>query len=87
MNQEHGLLERVVLGDQFKEHIMEAILNGEYKPGDRRVASAVARRHEVLLEALASRNPQKAGRTMRRHIKDLSRPPEGYSGSPASLDK
>ncbi|MBN1659506.1 MAG: GntR family transcriptional regulator [Anaerolineae bacterium] len=44
MNRDNNMLERVVLGDQVKEHIMEAILNGDFKPGDRLVASSLARR-------------------------------------------
>ena len=34
---------RVVLGDQVKEYIIDAIINGEYQPGDRVVASTVSR--------------------------------------------
>lgn len=41
---DEGLLPRVVLGDQIKEYVIEAILNGEFKPGDRIVASTLARR-------------------------------------------
>jgi DNA-binding GntR family transcriptional regulator len=37
-------LPRVVLSDQVKEVIVEAILSGEYKPGDRVVESSLARR-------------------------------------------
>jgi DNA-binding GntR family transcriptional regulator len=44
MSQDTSLLGRVVLGDQVKEHIVEAILNGEFKSGERLVASTVARR-------------------------------------------
>jgi len=36
----------------------------------------LARRHEALLEALATRDPQKAAVAMQRHIEDLGRPPE-----------
>jgi DNA-binding GntR family transcriptional regulator len=35
---------RVVLSDQVKEFIVEAILDGEFKPGDRIVESSLARR-------------------------------------------
>jgi DNA-binding GntR family transcriptional regulator len=35
---------RVVLGDQIKEYVIEAILDGQFKPGDRIVASTLARR-------------------------------------------
>ena len=41
---DEGLLPRVVLGDQIKEYVIEAILNGEFKAGDRIVASTLARR-------------------------------------------
>jgi DNA-binding GntR family transcriptional regulator len=41
---EEEVLPRVVLGDQVKEFVIEAIMSGEYKPGDRVVASALARR-------------------------------------------
>jgi len=41
---EEEVLPRVVLGDQVKEYVIEAIMSGEYKPGDRVVASALARR-------------------------------------------
>ncbi|MBN1139069.1 MAG: GntR family transcriptional regulator [Anaerolineae bacterium] len=44
MSQENNLLERVVLGDQVKGHIIEAILKGEFKPGERLVASTLARK-------------------------------------------
>jgi DNA-binding GntR family transcriptional regulator len=37
-------LQRAALSDQVKEFIVEAILAGEYKPGDRIVESALARR-------------------------------------------
>ena len=37
-------LRRVVLSEQVKDFIMEAILDGEFKPGDRVVESALARR-------------------------------------------
>jgi DNA-binding GntR family transcriptional regulator len=37
-------LPRVVLGDQVKEFVIEAIMSGEFKPGDRVVASSLARR-------------------------------------------
>jgi DNA-binding GntR family transcriptional regulator len=40
---ENGGLGRVVLGDQVKEYVIEAIMNGEFQPGDRVVASALAR--------------------------------------------
>ena len=36
----------------------------------------LARRHEALLEALATRDPQKASVAMQRHIEDLGQPPE-----------
>lgn len=35
---------RVVLGDKVTEFVIEAIMNGEYRPGDRVVASALGRR-------------------------------------------
>jgi DNA-binding GntR family transcriptional regulator len=41
---EDGALGRVVLGDQVKEYVIEAIMNGEFQPGDRVVASSLARR-------------------------------------------
>jgi len=41
---ENGALGRVVLGDQVKEYIIEAIMSGEFQPGDRVVASLLARR-------------------------------------------
>jgi len=37
------LLQRVVLSEQVKEYIVNAILNGEFKPGDRIVESSLAR--------------------------------------------
>jgi DNA-binding GntR family transcriptional regulator len=36
-------LPRVVLSDRVKEHIVDAVLNGELKPGDRIVESSLAR--------------------------------------------
>jgi DNA-binding GntR family transcriptional regulator len=41
---DEGMLSRVGFGDQIKEFVIEAILNGEFKAGDRIVASALARR-------------------------------------------
>ncbi|MFZ5918523.1 MAG: GntR family transcriptional regulator [Chloroflexota bacterium] len=41
---ENSTLGRVVLGDQVKEYIIEAIMSGEFQPGDRVVASLLARR-------------------------------------------
>ncbi len=41
---ENGALSRVVLGDRVKEFVIEAIMNGEYLPGDRVVASSLAKR-------------------------------------------
>jgi DNA-binding GntR family transcriptional regulator len=41
---ENGALSRVVLGDQVKEYVIEAIMSGEFQPGDRVVASSLARR-------------------------------------------
>jgi DNA-binding GntR family transcriptional regulator len=41
---DEGILPRVVLGDQIKEYVIEAILNGEYNAGERIVASTLARR-------------------------------------------
>lgn len=38
----------------------------------------LAKRHEDLLKALQSHNPQKAMTAMRRHIEDLGKPPENY---------
>ena len=40
---EDRLLPRVVLSDRVKEHIVEAVLSGELKPGDRIVESSMAR--------------------------------------------
>lgn len=40
---EHGALGRIVLGDQVKEYVIEAIISGEFQPGDRVVASSLAR--------------------------------------------
>lgn len=37
-------LGRVVLGDKVKEYVIEAIMSGEFQPGDRVVASSLARR-------------------------------------------
>ena len=42
-NDEDGHLPRVVLSDRVKEYIVEAVLNGELKPGDRIVESSMAR--------------------------------------------
>jgi len=36
-------LPRIVLSDRVKEHIVDAVLNGELKPGDRIVESSLAR--------------------------------------------
>lgn len=41
---DEDLLPRIVLGDQIKEYVIEAILNGEFKAGDRIVVSTLARR-------------------------------------------
>jgi DNA-binding GntR family transcriptional regulator len=41
---ENGALGRVVLGDQVKEFVIKAIMSGQYQPGDRVVASSLARR-------------------------------------------
>jgi DNA-binding GntR family transcriptional regulator len=41
---DNGTLSRVVLGDQVTEFVIEAIMNGEYRPGDRVVASALGKR-------------------------------------------
>jgi len=41
---ENRALGRVVLGDQVKEYVIEAIMSGEFQPGDRVVASSLARR-------------------------------------------
>jgi DNA-binding GntR family transcriptional regulator len=41
---ENGALGRVVLGDQVKEYVIDAIMSGEFQPGDRVVASSLARR-------------------------------------------
>jgi len=38
------ILSRVVLSDQVKEFIVDAIMSGEFKPGDRIVESSLARR-------------------------------------------
>jgi DNA-binding GntR family transcriptional regulator len=43
VSHENGGLARVVLGDQVKEFVIEAIMNGTYKPGDRIVTSTLAR--------------------------------------------
>jgi len=40
---ENGALGRVVLGDQVKKYVIEAIMSGEFQPGDRVVASSLAR--------------------------------------------
>lgn len=42
--QEHSVLPRVVLSDQVKQYVIEAIVNGEFTAGDRVVASSLARR-------------------------------------------
>jgi DNA-binding GntR family transcriptional regulator len=42
-NAEGRHLPRVVLSDRVKEYIVEAVLNGELKPGDRIVESSMAR--------------------------------------------
>ncbi len=44
MNHKNDSLERVVLGDQVKQYIIEAIMGGEFQPGDRVVTSSLARR-------------------------------------------
>jgi DNA-binding GntR family transcriptional regulator len=41
---DEALLPRVVLSDQVKEFIVDAIMSGEFKPGDRVVESSLARR-------------------------------------------
>jgi DNA-binding GntR family transcriptional regulator len=43
-NPDGAILSRVVLGDKVTEFVIEAIMNGEYRPGDRIVASALGRR-------------------------------------------
>jgi DNA-binding GntR family transcriptional regulator len=40
---DEALLSRVVLSDQVKEYIIDAIMSGEFKPGDRVVESSLAR--------------------------------------------
>jgi DNA-binding GntR family transcriptional regulator len=40
---DEALLPRVVLSDQVKEYIIDAIMSGEFKPGDRVVESSLAR--------------------------------------------
>jgi DNA-binding GntR family transcriptional regulator len=51
-------IERKVLSEQIKEQLMEAILNGELKPGDRLIEKVLARRygvsHAPIREALKS---------------------------------
>ena len=42
-NAEDRRIPRVVLSDRVKEYIVEAVLNGELKPGDRIVESSMAR--------------------------------------------
>ena len=44
MNDGNGALGRVVLGDQVKEYVIQAIMSGQFRPGDRVVASTLARR-------------------------------------------
>lgn len=41
----------------------------------------LARRHEALLEALVSRDPQQAAAAMQHHIEDLGKPPEPMDGA------
>jgi DNA-binding GntR family transcriptional regulator len=41
---ERATLDRFVLGDKVTEFVIEAIMNGEYQPGDRVVASALGKR-------------------------------------------
>ena len=43
-NSDEETLLRVVLGDQVKEFVIDAIMNGEFQPGDRVVASSLAKR-------------------------------------------
>jgi DNA-binding GntR family transcriptional regulator len=43
-NSDEETLPRVVLGDQVKEFVIDAIMNGEFQPGDRVVASSLAKR-------------------------------------------
>jgi DNA-binding GntR family transcriptional regulator len=40
---DEALLSRVVLSDQVKEYIIDAIMSGDFKPGDRVVESSLAR--------------------------------------------
>jgi DNA-binding GntR family transcriptional regulator len=51
-------IERKVLSEQIKEQLMEAILDGELKPGDRLIENVLARRygvsHAPIREALKS---------------------------------
>ncbi len=42
-----AVLGRIVLSDQIKEWLIKAILNGEFKPGDRIVTSALAKQWGV----------------------------------------
>jgi DNA-binding GntR family transcriptional regulator len=39
----NGGIERIVLGDQVKQFVIEAIMNNQFKPGDRVIASSLAR--------------------------------------------
>jgi DNA-binding GntR family transcriptional regulator len=47
LRSENGVMRRAVLSDQVKEYVIEAIMNGEFQPGDRLVASLLARRLSV----------------------------------------
>jgi DNA-binding GntR family transcriptional regulator len=42
----------------------------------------LARRHETLLEALQTRDPQRASVAMQHHIEDLGKPPENLDEEP-----
>jgi DNA-binding GntR family transcriptional regulator len=41
----------------------------------------LARRHEALLEALATKDPHKAAEAMQHHIEDLGKPPENLDSA------
>lgn len=80
-----------VSGNQLLHHLWQTLQFGFWTIVTTRTSESnleeLARRHEDLLEALISRDPQKAGRAMRRHIEDLGKPPQPQSGSPEHGDR
>lgn len=69
-------------GNRLLHHLWQTLRFGYWTIVTTRVSEydleELARRHEDLLRALQTRNPQKAMTAMRRHIEDLGKPPENF---------